>query len=502
MEENKNTKITFTKNMNKFNFNSTFNIPIDANANIKNVLDVSTYMFDQKVECGNGKAIVSGKVGVKVLYLDTDNMTNTIADTQTFSETFSDNSITADTYINISNFTLSHSVLSTDGSLKINCEVNIVPVAYLNLTLANNFQNSETLITKKSEILTNYISSFVNTKFEYVSNMETKDSIGKILCLNCYFSPEKTTAQDGYAIVEGKMTTCVLYETIGENDSCVKELKDTSNVKCDVEISGLNKECSLDLYFMIDKSCEEISTDIEDNNSVLTIKNKVCVSGVVLNDVSVDIVDDVYSVENNIETNMAKREYTKKAEHFSVSETISNEVSLADDEPAIDEILANLNFFPEITNSYIKNNTIYLEGVVSSNLTYIDENKEYKHKQVEIPFIIDTKISAESMGCLHHTISVVDSRVKVKRGTIIELEYSLFIHIALYEKETREIVDNYTIGKQLDFSKYDIQIFIAKPNETMWELCKRIKISPDDITKYNKDLPLIMEGGEKIVIKR
>ena len=82
------------------------------------------------------------------------------------------------------------------------------------------------------------------------------------------------------------------------------------------------------------------------------------------------------------------------------------------------------------------------------------------------------------------------------------MEYSLFANLSIYEKCEQEMVDNLTIGKQLDFSKYDFQIFIAKQNESIWDLCKRIKISPNDIYKYNKELPLVMQGGEKIVIKR
>ena len=50
--------------------------------------------------------------------------------------------------------------------------------------------------------------------------------------------------------------------------------------------------------------------------------------------------------------------------------------------------------------------------------------------------------------------------------------------------------------------EYDYQIFIAKQGETMWDLCKRIKISPENISQYNKDLPLVMNGGEKVIIKR
>lgn len=499
MEEN--TKIAHAKNMNKFNFNTTVSIPIDTNVNIKTILDVNTYLFDQKVECGNGKAIVSGKIGVKVLYLDLDNMTNAVNDSTSFSETYLDNSLTNDTYLNISNATVVNNILSTDGNLKINCDVNINPVAYLNLSISPTLSMNENLITKKSEFSTCSISQCINTKFEHTTSLETSDSISKILCQNSYFTAEKVTTQNDYAVVEGKLATCVLYETNGD-DKVVKELREVTSVKCDVEISGLNSENICDLSFMVDKSKEEITTELEDNSSIITIKNTICVLGVALKTVSIDLVDDLYSTDNDIETTISKREYTKKADTHYVTETVANETPLNADEPAIDEVIANLNQNAEITNTYIKDNSIYLEGVLTSNLTYIDENKELKHKQLELPFIINSKFEASSLGCVHTDVSILDCRVKIKRGTIIDVEYTIHIKLSVYSKETHEMVDSFTIGKQLDLSKYDFQIFIAKPNETMWELCKRIKISPDDIYKYNKDLPLVMNGGEKVIIKR
>ena len=111
MEENSN-KIAYSKNMNKFTFNTTLTIPIDSNANIKTILDVNTFLFDQKVECGNGKAILSGKIGVRVFYLDTDNMTNSVYDHQSFNETYLDNFITSDTFINVLNYSIVNDVLS------------------------------------------------------------------------------------------------------------------------------------------------------------------------------------------------------------------------------------------------------------------------------------------------------------------------------------------------------------------------------------------------------
>lgn len=494
-------KITHAKNMNKLNFNTTISIPIDANASIKQVLNINTYLYDQKVECGNGKAIISGKIGTKVLYLDTDNITNTITDSIAFNETYLDNSISTDTYLNIFNSNIVNNILSTEGTLKINCDVNLSPISYLNLPISNNI-NNELLITKKSEFATNTICKFVNTKFDNTINLETSDSISKILCNNSYLTCEKATSENGYIIVEGKLVTSFVYETTSNDETTIKEIKDVSNFKCDVEISGLKKDDDLDLAFALDKSNEEISTENEDNKTIVSIRNSIKVSGVVLRSIALEIVDDLYSTENIIETTKTSRDYFKQAQHHNVTEIISNEINLLDSEPAIDEIIANLNIDAETTNTYVKDNSIFIEGIITSNLTYIDENKEYKNKLIEVPFIVNTKISTESLGFIHSNVSVMDSKTKVKRGTIVEVEHSLFITLTIYEKETHEIVDGFTIGKQLDFSKYDFQIFIAKPNESMWELCKRIKISPDEIHKYNKDLPMIMEGGERIVIKR
>ncbi|MBO5955148.1 MAG: hypothetical protein J6Q13_04215 [Clostridia bacterium] len=500
MEEN--SKITFAKNMNKLNFNTTLNIPVDTNASIKTILDINSFIFDQKVECGNGKAIINGKIGTKVLYVDTDNLTNTLTFNTTFNETYIDSSVTSDTMLIVSSSSVSNNILSTDGSLKLNCDINLSLIAYINLPISNNLELTNMTITKKSELKTNTISQHINTKFEHTTNFEIKDNINKILCNNCYFTCEKVAAQDGFMIVEGKMISNLLYETHQDENIIIKEIKEISPIKCDVEVANLTSENILDLTFSIDKYNQEVSTEVADENNVVSIRQNINVYGVSLKPLSIDVVDDMFSTSNEIETTSSKREYTKQAQHHSISEIISNEVSLRDDETAIDEVLANLNIVPEITNTYIKDDNLMIEGIVVSNLTYIDENKEIKHKEIEIPYIINTKISAEVLGCVHSDISLVDTRLKVKRGTIIEVEYTLFISLDIYEKETHEMIDSFKIGKQLDFSKYDFQIFIAKPNETIWELCKRIKISPDEIHQHNKNLPLIMEGGEKVIIKR
>ena len=452
MENLNNLKITFAKNLDKINFNTTISMPIDTNVNIKTILDVNSYLYDESVECGNGKAVLSGKIGMKVVYIDTDNITNTITNSQNFNETFLDNAITNDCYINVANSSLTNNILSSDGTLKINCDVNISPIMYVNISANSNISNLDKMIVKKSEVSTTTLSNIIDKKITYTTNFETKDSVSKILEHNAYFSPTSILAQSGMAVIEGKLYSNLLFETIRDDEPKVMEIKDCFNAKFNIEIEDLANDSELDLSIRIDPSNESISTDIEDNNSIIIINNTLRAVGVAVKNITVDIVDDAFSTDYDIDLNVANRDYFKLNNKEYIKESISNEIALSNDEIAIDETISNLNILPEITNRYIKNNTLYLEGIITSHLIYIDENREMGQKICEIPFIINTKISMNELYCIHTEINVEDCKCRVKRGTIIELEYMLDISICTYIKESKELVDNIILGKNLDFS--------------------------------------------------
>lgn len=503
MEEIKNNiKIAYAKNLNKQTFSSTISMAIDNNVNIKTILDITSYVFDEKVECGNGKAIINGKLGVKVLYIDTDNLTNTLSSSQSFSETFADSTITNDCFINIANYSISNTTLSKEGVLKINCETTFSPIVYLNLGMDNKSNSFENMIVKKSEMQTSTIANIVKTNFEHTINFETKDVVSKILAYNAHFVATNSTANDGVAVVEGKIYSYLVFETNSSDETKIKEIKDVFNVKTEIPIENMSNGNRLDLSFNIDPSRENIATDFEDDNSIITIKHSIKVCGVEIKNIVVDIVDDMYSTENEIEISLSNREFVKDIQEHSITENISNEIVLADNEPAVEQIISNLNIIAEITNSYIKENLLFFEGVISSHMVYLDENKEYQTKLIEMPFIINSKISMTDITCSHASISIMDCKAKTRRGTIIELEYILCVKVCVFEKDSKEMVNNISLGKSLDFGAYDYQIFLAKPNESAWDLCKRIKIAPDDLSKYNPHLPLVMEGGEKVIIKR
>jgi len=495
-------KVAYTKKLNKLNFSSLISVAIDSNVNIKTILNAHAYLFDEKVECGSGKAILTGRLGLKVLYIDTDGISNTLTDTQAISENIIDSAITSDSLININNQVLVTNIISSDGVLKVNCDVSITPVMYFNLPLINRCEQNENSVLKKSEVQTISISNFINSNFEYTTNFETKDTISKILCIDTYFAPANIEAKEGSIYVEGKLHTDLLYET-NENDKPTKKcLRDTFNLTTEIPAENISVDSILDLSFKIDKSKENITTEIEDDNSIITIVNSIKVCGVSLKSVNIELVDDVFNTKNELELNTSERDFMHANKSYYFQEKIFGEIALSDKEPAIDDVISNLNITPEITNSYIKNGTLHFEGIISSHLCFIDENQECIHKQIELPFVLNSKVEMEELLDTHAQIDMLDCKVKVKRGTIVEFEYDVEICLNVYSKERKKMIDGISIGKEFNLGGYDYQIYLAKQGETMWELCKRIKISPEKLTQTNKNLPPVMNGGERIIIKR
>ena len=495
------TKIEFTKPIDKQTFQTTISIPIDSSVNIKNLLSVDAYTYDEKLECGNAKAIYSGKIGVKILYIDTDNVTNTLSTNQTISETFLDGAFTSDCFV-ITSSSVNTNVLSTDGTLKLVCDVTVSPTLYVNLPMPSSVESFNNMIIKKEELNLASIKSNVQTSFEYTTNMETRDVVEKILCYNSYFIPLKITPCENSVVIEGKIYSKIVYET-NENDlHIIKELCDVFNTKNELTLDGCSPESMLDLCLNIDHSKTQISTENEDDENVITIQHTIVVNGIMSNMLTIETCDDVYSVENEIDVSTTNREYCSSIETSSEECTILGEVSVGDNEPAIDDIVANLNACVEITKSFVKSDSLFIEGIITSQVLYLNENKEYSTKNAQVPFSVDTKIPAQDATVKYVSPYILDCKVKSKRGTTIELEYNLIVLCNSYHYDNKTMIDNIIIGKPLDFSQYDYQIFLAKPDETKWDLAKRIKISPENLEKCNKSLPDIMQGGEKVIIKR
>ena len=56
--------------------------------------------------------------------------------------------------------------------------------------------------------------------------------------------------------------------------------------------------------------------------------------------------------------------------------------------------------------------------------------------------------------------------------------------------------------QSLNYGDVAFQIYVARANESCWDVCKRLHITPEKLMECNKENPAIYLGGEKIIVYR
>lgn len=500
MEEN--NKYIQVSNLPTVNIKSQLNLHIDSNTHIKQVINIETCLIETQIEPMSNKALIKGSIGVKVIYVDMDNMFNSLSDTINFSENIIGDNITSDCKISVVNSQFVADFNNDDKILCVNIDgmINCFCSTNNNLNIFN--PSSENLICKKSimPVCSCIETISKNTTFDFDFTLDVK--INKILSYDSKVIIEDSKCCNGYILVSGKIINTIIYEIEGSDNNCIKICNNTSPFKCEIEANNSDSDCESDLSAYINLDSTQITTEINEQNTQFGFEYCMVVNGYVYKNMNVAIVEDAYSTQNFIEPIVNTHKFCNKTPYVKINENVDTEITLAD-EISVDEILGMVNTSSSITQHTIKENAIIIEGVINGNLLYLDENREIKHLSTQLPYSISIKkdFSGEICGS-QLSITPTSCKCKIKRGNTLIVDYELCITGNFYTHSTIELINDIKLGKVLDYGDTAFQIYIARANESEWELCKRLHINKEQLAEFNNTLPSTYVGGEKIIVYR
>ena len=502
MEGNNVIKIAHTANLPTLNIKSQLNINIDSNTHIKQVLNIETCLIDAQIEPMLNKALVKGTIGVKAIYVDTDNMFNTLSDTASFSETINSDYLTADCQINIINSQFVAEFFNDDKTLHLTIDGSIDCFCNLNTGLNAFNSSSDALITKKSVLSTYCCMQTINKTTNYDYDFKLDAKISKMLSCDSKIIVEEAKCYEGYILLSGQIVNTIIYDVEGDGNNIIKINTNQTPFKCEVEANGCDNECVADVNAHINLNSTQITTDIGENDTKFNIEYCIVVNGYIYKNINIDVIEDAYSLNNSVELVRNGYSLCKKMPYFKVNESVDSEITLAD-ELNIEEILGMVNTSASITQHSIKDNGIIVEGVVNGTLLYWDENREIKQLATQLPYSVNIKQEFTEQVCgLNMSVKPISCKCKIKRGNTLMIDYEMCFAGSAYTQTQVELIDNVKYGKTLDYGDIAFQIYIAHPNESAWDLCKRLHITQEQLIEYNKEAPTTYVGGEKIVVYR
>lgn len=501
MNNQENTKLSHIFNLPNLNFKTQMNMTIDSNAHIKSIINIQSYIFDCTTECVTAKCEVKGKIGVKVLYIDMDNVYNTLTDELTFAESVTDQNLTSDVKVLMYNEQISTNVDFDDKYLKINFNVNAKLMGNIDLGMNVCDTDKPDLVVKKQPLTACTCVDQIFARTSLDANIKLPYRANKILNICITPTISKIESNSNYATISGSSVVQVIYDVDSDTMCELKCFSDTYQWKYEIQ-TNCNSDSIIDACIKVDASTINFTTELNDTQTNINLEYEMITKGFVYNTISFDYVEDLYSTKNELEATYFERDFDCMQSLISFQSSVDGELQLKEDNQ-VDEIVATVNHSCLITQCYNEQKSVVLEGVLTSSLIYMTEQREIKSMTCELPFSISKDIEIDvNTTPLNFEITPTRCKTKVKRGNVLSLDYELSCVGFVNKRHHSNVLDSIKSGKSFEYGEIAFQIVVAKPNETMWDFCKRTHTSETELRECNKEIPPIFQGGEKVVIYR
>lgn len=466
-----------------------------------------------KVLCANAKAYISnseiiskevaynGYVGFQVVYVDETGLNQGMDYTAEFKDTFGlENETQGVPIIECGVVDVKYNIVGGEVRITAVIETHIDAIVNTSLNVLVGFNDEKTFV--KNEMLDYY--TFMGTaseRFEVGADFEIKDSVQKILSLCPSVYIEKVSLNNKFLTINGGLLIDVSYIS-DEDKSILRTYKSQINFTQEVANENINDDSVVQSVINVMLNDIKVTTSLDANSAMVNAVIPLQYSGFVMNKNSIDVVTDIFNLNNELNVNYESVELFNSLNSDFYEEKISGETTIDETLPFIDEVSGVCSNNVIVANTRVIENGILVEGIASTSVLYYNrELNTTTSVEVEIPFSkeLDYKnIPADYVPVISVAFGDVDA--KGKRGKEIEINGRLYFFVQLYKNDNGAVISAVEIQDEKIEDDCVLSIYIVKDGDTIWDIAKEMSVSPDMILEQNPDLELPLKAGDKVVV--
>lgn len=354
------------------------------------------------------------------------------------------------------------------------------------------------LLTKESEIDVN---SFVN-KIIYNSSVNTEiakdDKIARILYTNFSGVVKAVTTNEDYFTISGDiiLTTIVVGED-GQIRSNIKEVPYSE----EIEAKGIDKGAIIQARFV----SKEAVVAVNEESGDFIIDMPFSIVANVFAKTKKKCIVDAYSIKREVNLTTESFEQNEFFATKFLDENIIANLTLSEQTERIEKILSTIPINISVVNYYTKNGEIVVEGIASFSLTYYSEdddgNKILNSVLLEIPYSLNILAPDVIEGDeVDINLSIGDINIRSKRGRELDVIAGVKVNYSVIRPFISAMATRISYGEEKPLKDYALEIYVAKQNQTIWDIAKEMNISSENLLKQNSELTLPISAGEKIIV--
>lgn len=495
---------TFRKNLSAQQLNLASQIALEEP--IAKILCVDASSRVDFYEALKGEIKLNGQVCFNVLCRTETNELVTLKSQENFSTKIEDDSIQPNTAILFKTDIIEFKSDLSSDEIKLNCALEISPQALITETV-NNFSTQDNSI-----ILNTNTVSFLSLKskgkvdFNFEESFKTTDDVEKILLSKANVQVNNYSLGTGYFTIEGQVVLNVFYLL----NSDKKELKNF--VKCykfkeELEVEDISKDGELNLQAVVNNCQLVTNINSDENEKTISFSVPIEVNYAYCTKNESEIAVDAYSLTDKLNLNIESFKISNKNENILLEEKIDGQVLLDENAPRILKLFGYGGENVSLTNVFVDNENLVIEGLASVVVVYSQENfdeqedvEEFNSVVAELPFSLNFSQSDFNGDVLFANALIKDIDIKIRKGReiLIDMDISFAINSSNFVEEMA--LTNATISEPLSPREACLQIYFAKKGNTIWEISKGLITRPEIILEQNPEINLPLEDDTKIIL--
>lgn len=304
----------------------------------------------------------------------------------------------------------------------------------------------------------------------------------------------------GAIIVDGEAVISAIMLQKTDKSDIIKEIKTVPfrmEIDCEEAMPAMQATARVK-----EKSFKtEITVDEDSGKSIVSASVVLGFEGEAFSLSSVWVAEDVFSTEQEIQSEKHDLSYYKPCEMRTLTALVNGKAAV-EELPAGAIILAVGGETAEITATDCKDDGLKFTGVINAVGFFRDgENRPFTRK-LEMPFEVTLDCAFDCGIELESFAKAVKARARITSLTEIELETETIFTVYPSEKCDLSIVKSLEMLGEKPKNTSALSVYIPTEGEELWSLAKRLNVSPETLVQANPDLCFPLTGSERIVVYR
>ena len=472
---------------------------VSTGANVNKILTLAVEGEVSNSEVLNGVINFSGSVDTKLVFLCDDEQISSVNANCPFSSKFESEDIETGQIAEVKVKVVDYNIDSVGGDMvKISVRLEQSGFIVGNQEIGTISCNDDCVCIKNEEI---DVIKFIGAGSENItieSEINVRENIKKILLTESSVIVKSVDSGVNFVSVTGDVVSRVLY--LNENDRFESGYV-YDGFKEEIELAGATRDSRVEAEAKVNR--EGVMTELvqDEKGCKLLVKMPVSISVRAYDNERISVINDLYSTKGEVTATTSSYNMTEVCPLELVEGKIEGSLTLDENSPRVDKVLFNGGNSVTITNSYVKDGEVFVEGIAKTTVVYLnDETSSLQSVVLDVPFALNDKINCEEGALTVVDAIVCDVDVVVKKGREFYYDAKVKASVNCCHDLVSGVISEASLQEEDRQKDYAMEIIFAPRGKDLWDIAKSARVKEEQILSQNPEVEFPCQEDTPLVL--